>query len=67
MLIPRSCTAAKSVVQRTQYPTSSWYKEGPAVKKVLVFVGLAFALAAALEVGPEVAMTIESPVVACSR
>jgi hypothetical protein len=28
------------------------------MKKVLVFVALAFALAATLEVGPEVAMTV---------
>jgi len=28
------------------------------MKKVLVFVALAFALAAALETGPEVAMTV---------
>ena len=42
-------------------------QEGPAVKKVPVFIGLAFALAATHEIGPEVAMTIESPVVACSR
>ena len=32
------------------------------MKKVLVFVALAFALAATLEVGPEVAMTFPSDV-----